>query len=229
MKIISMLETNIKLIVDQINSKCRELGRDPSEITLVGVSKKKPIEIIQDAIKYGIKDLGENKAQELKYKAEIGLTNINWHFVGHLQSNKAKDVVKYAKLIHSVDSLKLAREIDKRAKNINKVQNILLEVKTSGEESKYGLQSDKDLNELAEYCKFAGNLNLLGLMTMAPYTNDMELIRSSFKSLRNIFSKLNDKGFSLKELSMGMTNDYNIALEEGATILRIGTAIFGKR
>ena len=176
-----------------------------------------------------LNDFGENKAQELKSKYPRCPSDINWHFIGHLQTNKVKDVVPIVSLIHSVDSIKLAKEIDKRAQKNNKIQNILLEINTSGEESKYGLQNYEQIFELAEFCKDLPGVKLLGLMTMAPFTDDSIMIRKSFGSLNNIFRKLNDEGFELKELSMGMTNDFEIAIEEGSTMVRIGTAIFGSR
>jgi len=224
-----MLEKNIQIIRQKISNKCSEVGRNINEISLVAVSKRKPIETIIEAEKFGIVDFGENKSLELKNKSQVCSDNINWHFIGHLQSNKVKDVVPVAHLIHSIDSIKLAVEIDKRARNINKVQNILLEVNTSGEETKFGLNTLDQIYDLAKYCKEAANLKLLGLMTMAPYSDDQNLIRNSFKALKDIFIKLNSDGFELIELSMGMTNDFEIAIEEGATILRIGTAIFGSR
>ncbi len=220
------MEKNIQNILDRIKEKCIESNRDPSEITLVAVSKQNPIEKIVRVENFGLKDFGENRAQELKQKAEVLSLDVNWHFIGHLQSNKVKDVVPFAYLIHSVDSIKLANEINKRAANIGKIQNILLEVKTSTEESKYGIETFETIYELAKHCKKLSNLNLLGLMTMAPFTPDDDKIRSSFKLLKNIFNDLNKKDFGLKELSMGMTNDFEVAIEEGATILRIGTAIF---
>lgn len=224
-----MLENNLKYIKDKISQKCQDCNRDINEITLIAVSKQKPREAIEEVRKYEIIDFGENKAQELKEKSKQISSKINWHFIGHLQTNKVKDVVPVAYLIHSVDSIKLANEINKRSKNNDKIQNILIEVNTSGEETKFGLESDQNIVELANHCKNLSNLNLMGLMTMAPYTDNEEIIRSSFKNLKSIFDHLNSIGHNLSELSMGMTNDYEIAIEEGATLIRIGTAIFGNR
>lgn len=221
-----MIEKNINNIQKIIAEKCLVIGRSVDELTLVAVSKQKPYDQIIEANKCRITDFGENKAKELKEKAEKDNISVKWHFIGHLQTNKVKDVVPYSHLIHSVDSVKLANEINKRAQGINKIQNILLEVNTSGEDSKFGLKKNDEIYKLAEHCKSLANVNLIGLMTMAPFTFDNNLIRKSFQSLKNIFVKLNDDGFELSELSMGMTNDYVIAIEEGATILRIGTAIF---
>lgn len=224
-----MLEDNYRKVKQRIEHKCLDADRSIDEITLVAVSKTKPFDTILEALNLGIINFGENKAQELKQKSEICSEELNWHFIGHLQSNKAKDVVPVTELIHSADSKKLVREINKRAENIGKVQNILIEVNTSEEEAKYGLRTYEDIRNLAEYCSSLPNINLKGLMTMAPFTENEKIIRKSFRSLKDIFIKLNNEGFNLVDLSMGMTNDFEIAIEEGATILRIGTAIFGSR
>ncbi|MCB0749915.1 MAG: YggS family pyridoxal phosphate-dependent enzyme [Ignavibacteriae bacterium] len=221
-----MIRNNIQQIKGKIADKCLKIGRKPEEITLVAVSKQNPLSSIIEAAKYNILDFGENKAQELKQKTSEFIGEINWHFIGHLQTNKVKDIISSTYLIHSVDSIKLAKEINKRAENIKKIQNVLIEVNTSGEESKFGLNLYDKIFELAEFCKSCSKINLMGLMTMAPFTDDEIVIRNSFRNLKNIFEKLNSEGFTLTELSMGMTNDFEIAIEEGATILRIGTAIF---
>ncbi len=225
----SMIEENIKNIITRIEQKAASVGRKSNEITLVAVSKLKPVEAIKEAFDFGIRDFGENRTPEFQQKAQLLSKEINWHFIGHLQTKKAKDVVPYASLIHSVDTLKLAGEINKRAKNINKIQNILLEIKTSYEETKTGLVNIDEIKEVLDFCKNAENLNVQGFMTMAPFTNNENEIRNSFKQLKNIFDKFNSEGYNLKHLSMGMTNDFELAIEEGATIVRIGTAIFGKR
>lgn len=224
-----MIKENISDIQNQISKKCLECNREINGITMVAVSKQNPVESILETVEIGILDFGENRTPELKEKFEICSKEIKWHFIGHLQTNKVKDVVPVAHLIHSVDSIKLAKEIDKRAANIDKVQKILLEVNTSGEESKFGMTVDDEVYNLAKYCTELENIELVGLMTMAPYSNDENIVRNSFRSLKDIFIKLNNDGFNLVELSMGMTNDFEIAIEEGATILRIGTAIFGSR
>jgi len=224
-----MIEKNLKNITKTIEAKCKEVGRNPAEIILVAVSKLKPVEVIKDAFELGIRDFGENRTPEFQQKAEGLSKDINWHFIGHIQTKKAKDIVPYASLIHSVDTLKLAKEINKRATNISKVQHILLEIKTSDEETKLGINNIEEVIEILEFCKKENNILVKGLMTMATFTNNEEVIKKSFRKLKNIFDDLNNKGYNLKHLSMGMTNDYEIAIEEGATILRIGTAIFGKR
>jgi len=224
-----MIENNLKNITQKITKKCNEIGRNPDEITLVAVSKLKPIEAIEEAFEVGIRDFGENRTPEFQQKAEALSKEINWHFIGHIQTKKTKDIVPYASLIHSVDTLKLAKEINKRSENIEKVQHVLIEMKTSDEESKLGIGSIEDTIEILDFCKSEKNIIIDGLMTMAPFTNDESVIRKSFRKLKNIFDVLNHQGYNLKHLSMGMTNDFEIAIEEGATILRVGTAIFGER
>ena len=224
-----MLKENLNIVLSKINDAKSRCGRENDNITLVAVSKTEPLRYIEELLSCGVKDFGENKAQEFRDKYNLLNDEINWHFIGHLQNNKIKYVVGKAKLIHSVDSIPLADAINKKAENLGVTQNILLEVNTSGEESKFGIRDENDLLEIASFCKNAAHLNLLGLMTMAPFTNDESAIRKSFSLLRTMQEKLNAKEFNLTELSMGMTNDYEIAIEEGATILRIGTAIFGER
>lgn len=224
-----MIAENLKKVEDKIAESCIKCGRNRSEIRLIAVSKTQPIEVIREAINTGIKDFGENKAQELRDKSELFTENFNWHFIGHLQTNKIKYVIKSAEFIHTVDSVKLADEINRKSKEINKNQKVLLEIKTSDEATKFGLADEKEIFETAQFCKNSSNLDLVGLMTMAPYTDDENVIRNCFIELRRLKEKLNKNGFALSELSMGMTNDYTIAIEEGATMLRIGTAIFGDR
>ncbi|MFZ1292558.1 MAG: YggS family pyridoxal phosphate-dependent enzyme [Melioribacteraceae bacterium] len=223
------IEQNIEFINQKIQNKCNAIGRNFSEITLVAVSKLHSVDEIKSAELKGILNFGENKAQELEEKNNLINSKINWHFIGHLQTNKVKVVVPISELIHSVDSIKLIDEINKRAENINKIQKILLEVKTSNEATKYGIEDFEELNKIVEYCKRLPNIKLLGLMTIAPYTENEEIIRNSFKKLAELKNKLIENGFELPHLSMGMTSDFEIAIEEGATILRIGTAIFGER
>ena len=225
----SLIRKNIDYVNAQISKKCKEYERDESELTMIAVSKFQSIDAIEEARNNGINNFGENKAQEFEQKAKTMSNGINWHFIGHLQTNKVKIVVPYAKIIHSVDSIKLVNEINKRAANIEKIQTIFLEVKTSDEESKYGIADFESLIGIAEHCSILDNIKLEGLMTMAPFTEDSDIIRKSFKKLADFKAGLNKKGFTLNHLSMGMTNDYEIAIEEGATMLRIGTAIFGER
>ena len=224
-----MISQNIKILEEKIIGVCSKSGRKRSDITLIGISKTQPVERIKEAFECGINNFGENKAQEFAKKIGQLDDQIIWHFVGHLQSNKVKYVVPYAEYIHSVDSVKLADEINTRAGKINKVQKILLEVNTSGEDSKFGLSSLDELYYLTEYCIKCSNLKPVGLMTMAPFVSNEKIIKNCFSKLRSILVDLNGKGFAMNELSMGMTGDYQFAIEEGATMLRIGTAIFGER
>jgi len=200
---------------------------------LVAVSKNRTLEQIKEAIGDSISDIGENKVQEalIKYSAIRNTQyaqRIKWHLVGHLQTNKAKDAVKIFDLIHSVDSLRLAQEIDKQAAKINKVQEILIEVKTSPEEAKSGLQPEEAIGVIKEISVLK-NIRILGVMTIAPLVDDPEKARPYFRILAELKEKINALGATqnpIQVLSMGMTNDFEIALEEGSNMLRIGRAIF---
>ncbi len=224
-----MIQDNLKIVRERIEKKCFESKRDPSEITLVAVSKNFGIDEINTVYNEGVRDFGENRAQELDKKVSLFEKKVNWHFIGTLQRNKVRFAVNSAEYIHSVDSLMLASEINKHAEKLNKLQKILIQVKTSYEESKAGISDYSELRDLGFYCKEFKNVELIGLMTIAPLTDDENVIRKSFSSLRKIKDRLNGDGLNLTELSMGMTSDFEIAIEEGATMLRIGSAIFGER
>jgi PLP dependent protein len=224
-----MIAENIRRLREGIAAKCADFRRNPQGIRLIAVSKFFGVDAINEANRLGITDFGENKAQELRDKYEILGDKVTWHFIGTLQRNKVKYAVRAATYIHSVDSSMLADEINKEAKKLNKVQKILLEVKTSSEETKSGLSDDEDVLKLVRHCSNLPHVELVGLMTMAAFTDDEKIIRKSFTDLRNLKDKINQNGFDLRELSMGMTNDYEMAIEEGATMLRIGSAIFGQR
>ncbi len=224
-----MIAENLNKVEEKVAVSCKKCGRNRSEIRLIAVTKTQLIQTIKECLAVGIKDLGENKAQELKEKAAQVSGEFNWHFIGHLQGNKVKYIIDSAEYIHSVDSIKLAEEINRKAGQIGKKQKVLLEIKTSDEATKFGLESDAEIFEIAEHCAKSSNLELKGLMTMAPYTEDPVVIRKCFVKLRETKERINKLGFNLTELSMGMTNDYEIAIEEGATMIRIGTAIFGER
>jgi pyridoxal phosphate enzyme (YggS family) len=224
-----MISENINIVKEKITRICSVVSRAPNEVRVIAVSKNTGISAIQEAFELGLKDFGENKAKEFSEKFPLVNININWHFIGHLQRNKVKYIVGKAKYIHSVDSKRLAQEIRDQAEKIHKVQKVLLEVNTSGEENKYGLNDINEIIELAEFIQDSKNLDLEGLMTMAPLNADKKIIRKCFTDLRKLKTILNDKGFKIKELSMGMTQDYDIAIEEGATMIRLGTAIFGER
>ena len=225
-----MIADNIKLVREKIESKCAEIGRNSKEIKLIAVSKNFGPDDITAAFDNGISDFGENKAQELNSKFEVLGNKMTWHFIGHLQKNKVKFAIRSAEYIHSVDSLSLADEINKKAEQINKVQKILLQVKTSDEETKSGVENEDEIFSLVDSSNRLKNIELIGLMTIAPFTDNEEEIRKSFRYLRKLRDDLNTKGFkNINELSMGMTSDFEIAIEEGATMLRIGSAIFGQR
>lgn len=218
-----------------IAENIRKLKKEiPENITLVAVSKTKPIEDIKQAIDANHLILGENKALELRDKHEILSKEIQWHYIGHLQTNKVKYIAPFVHLFHAVDSLKLMKEINKQAVNNNRTINYLLQFHIAEEESKFGLNLEeaKQIIESEALQKF-NNIQCVGVMGMATYTSDEEQIRKEFKGLKNTFDLLKKKHFSndinFKEISMGMTNDYRIAIEEGATILRIGSLIFGQR
>jgi pyridoxal phosphate enzyme (YggS family) len=224
-----MIAKNLSGLKERIEQSCKKAGRNSSEIKLIAVSKYFDLDAILEAKNLGLSDFGENRAQELSLKFEKLGNSVTWHFIGTLQKNKVKYAVKAAEYIHSVDSCELVDEINYRAAKLNKVQKILIEVKTSEEETKSGLETETGVLELVKKCSDKKNIMLLGLMTMAPLTDNEKIIRKSFRDLRNLKNKINNKGYNLTELSMGMTSDFEIAIEEGATMLRIGSAIFGER
>jgi len=206
----------------------------PQYVTIVAVSKGRSVEEIKEAIEAGIADIGENKVQEalLKYNELIThnseLLTLKWHMVGHLQTNKVRDAVKIFDLIQSVDSIRLAREIDKEAAKINKVQDILIEVKTSEEATKFGMPAEQVAEAIKEIGKLK-NINIQGLMTIAPLVSEAEESRPYFRQLKELRNKIISLGFRISDLefvSMGMTDDYKVAIEEGSNMVRIGRAIF---
>lgn len=223
----SRIEKNI----EEIRKDIKEYSPNPEKVRFIGVTKYVGIEEMLEVAKCGVKIFGENKAQVIKEKEEkfreLGIDDIEWHFIGNLQKNKVKYIAEYVSLIHSVNKLSLAQEIDKRAEQNNRIIDVLLEINIAGEESKEGYDLEELYRELPEIMKLK-NINIKGLMTMAPFSDDEVLVRGVFKRLREIKDELNTKYFNgqLTELSMGMTNDYKIALEEGATLVRIGRKIF---
>ncbi len=225
-----MIAENIRKVKERINKKCNESRRDSAGIKLIAVSKNFGTDEINEAYNLGLRDFGENRAQELDIKFSRLGNKISWHFIGSLQRNKVRFAVNCADYIHSVDSLMLATEINKRAAAVNKMQKILLQINTSEEETKSGLTDYSEIKDLAGYCSNFPSLDLVGLMTIGPLTDDTSLIRKSFSRLRKLKNRLNSDGLpNVKELSMGMTSDFEIAIEEGATMLRIGSAVFGER
>ncbi|VVS91034.1 YggS family pyridoxal phosphate-dependent enzyme [Desulfoluna spongiiphila] len=226
------MKDRIQRIEKQIREAAEKAGRNPDEIRLVAVSKIKPAEMVKEAMDAGQKIFGENYIQEAVAKIEeIGSTSIEWHFIGHLQSKKSKYAAGAFALIHSVDSLKLAREIDKQAAKKGVVQPILIQVNTSGEESKSGTTAE-DAVELVREVATLEHIAVKGLMTMPAFFDDPEGARPYFRELRLIrdrIAALGLPGVEMKELSMGMSGDFEVAIEEGATLVRVGTAIFGAR
>jgi PLP dependent protein len=219
-------------VKNRIETAARGCGRNPETIRLVAVSKTVPTNRVRQAIEAGATILGENYVQEARTKFnDLATYPVSWHFIGHLQSNKAKYAVRLFDLIHSVDTLKLARELDKQSHKINKIQKVLIQVNISEEASKSGVNV-KDTYNLLKDISLLENLSVKGLMTMPPYFNAPEKVRPYFAALRGLRDRLEQKGLlnmSLSELSMGMTGDFEVAIQEGATLVRIGTAIFGKR
>ena len=217
---------------NRIQTAARACGRDPETIRLVAVSKTVPANRVRQAIDAGVTILGENYVQEARTKFnDLATYPVSWHFIGHLQSNKAKYAVRLFDLIHSVDSLKLARELDKQSHKIDKIQEVLIQVNISEEASKSGI-SVKDTYNLLKDISLLENVSVKGLMTMPPYFNAPEKVRPYFATLRGLRDCLEQQGLlniHLSELSMGMTGDFEAAIQEGATLVRIGTAIFGKR
>jgi len=227
----SMIKENWDRLWERINEVCHNSGRHPEEITVVAIAKTIPVEMVKEAVDCGITEIGENRVQEAKGKYDAIGKSAHWHLVGHLQTNKVKAALEIFELIHSLDSMKLANEISSRAERINKEARVLLQVNTSAEESKYGLEPEKVV-EFAEQIANLPNLNVEGLMTIGPFTEEDTLIRRSFRELRRLFEELKAASIpnvDMEILSMGMSADYEIALQEGANMLRIGTSIFGPR
>ncbi len=227
-----MIGTNIEHIRDRIARRCEKTGRNPSEITLLAVAKTFPPDRVAEAVREGVLDVGENYVQELVRKRESLIDNlIRWHFIGHLQSNKVKHIIDWIYLIHALDSVGLAKEIDRRAQQSNRTVDVLLEVNTTGEKSKFGLQPNGTVEFVRQLAGF-GHIRIAGLMTIGPFLPDPEESRPMFRQLRQLkdeIARIGQPNISMQHLSMGMTGDFEVAIEEGATILRIGTAIFGSR
>ena len=226
-----MLAENLNIVKAKIEEAAKRSGRDVSEITLIAVSKTKPVEMISEVYDCGIREFGENKVQEITSKSAVLPDDINWHMIGHLQRNKVKQVINKTVLIHSVDSIRLAEAISKEATAQNITVSILLEVNVAGEDTKYGFTLDETPQILYEIAAMPG-IYVRGLMTSAPFVDDPEENRQYFKQLKDLCVDLKAKNIdntSMDFLSMGMTNDYEVAIEEGATHVRVGTAIFGDR
>ena len=226
-----MIKTNLNEVEQNIQKACAKSGRNRDEITLIAVSKTKPVEMLQDAYNAGIRDFGENKVQELCDKYEVMEKDIRWHMIGHLQTNKVKYLIGKTQLIHSVDSYKLACEIEKQAAKHDCVMDILIEVNVANEASKFGLSTEEVLALVRDVAQLP-HIRIKGLMTVAPYVEDSEENRVFFRNIKQLSVDIDNQNIdnvTMEILSMGMTGDYMVAIEEGATIVRVGTGIFGER
>ncbi len=226
-----MLKENLMQVEENIAKACQKAGRDRSEVTLVAVSKTKPVSMLREIYDENIRDFGENKVQELCGKIEQLPDDIRWHMIGHLQRNKVKYIIGKVALIHSVDTYRLAEEINIQAKKNHLTVPILVEVNIAGEESKFGI-SREDAILLIEDIAHLENVRIKGLMTIAPYVENPEENRQYFRKIKQLSVDITNKNIdnvSMEILSMGMTGDYMVAIEEGATIVRVGTGIFGQR
>lgn len=225
-----MLLNNVSAIFKKMSYAAMRAGRNPEDVKLIAVTKTVGIEAIKEAVEIGLRKFGENRVQEAQKKVmsdelRVMSERIEWHLIGHLQKNKAKYAVNLFDLIHTVDSVELAEELNKQSEKTGKIQRVLVQVKLSEEETKQGV-SENEMMPLLAAIKHLYNLKLDGLMTMPPFFEDPEMARPYFKRLRELRDEAEKRGFSLPELSMGMSNDFEVAIEEGATMVRIGTAIF---
>ena len=226
-----MLKENLKYVESEIEKACRRAGRDRKEVTLIAVSKTKPVEMLQEIYEEGVRTFGENKVQEMMDKQEKLPADIQWHMIGHLQRNKVKYLIGKTALIHSVDSLRLAEEISRLSVKHQVTTDILVEVNIAQEESKFGIRKEETI-DLVEQISKLPNIKIQGLMTIAPFVEDPEDNRQYFKDIKKLSVDINQKNIdnvSMNILSMGMTGDYTVAIEEGATLVRVGTGIFGAR
>lgn len=227
-----MIGANIQQIRNRIAWRCQVAGRNPGEIILLAVSKTFSADNVAEAVHHGVRDIGENYVQELlRKRSSLTEDVIRWHFIGHLQSNKVKQIIDWIYLIHAVDTVGLATEVNHRAGSAHRTVDILLEVNTTGEQSKFGLQPERTV-EFVKKLQALENIRICGLMTIGPFLPDPEGSRPMFRQLRLLkdeIANLRQRNVSMQHLSMGMTGDFEVAIDEGATILRIGTAIFGSR
>ena len=226
-----MIAENLQQVRNNIRRACQAVGRDPSEVTLVAVSKTKPVEMLKEAYDADARVFGENKVQEIMDKYDRLPGDIEWHMIGHLQRNKVKYIVDKVAMIHSVDSMRLAETIEQEAARHGVRVPVLIEVNVAQEESKFGLKTDEVLPFLMEASKLP-HLEIRGLMTIAPYVEDPEVNRAVFRELKKLsvdIAAKNINNMTMSVLSMGMTGDYEVAVQEGATMVRVGTGIFGER
>lgn len=222
---------NLMQVEENICQACKKAGRARKDVTLIAVSKTKPVSMLQEAYDLGIREFGENKVQEMRDKMEMLPEDIHWHMIGHLQTNKVKYIVGKTALIHSVDSLHLAEEIEKQAAKKNVTVSILLEVNIAKEESKFGMHKE-DAVELVKQIAKLPHIRIQGLMTIAPFVENPEDNRAYFRQIRQLSVDIREQNIdnvNMDVLSFGMTGDYMVAIEEGATMVRVGTGIFGER
>ena len=226
-----MVAENLIQVQKNIEEACKKVNRDPDEVTLIAVSKTKPVEMLKEAYEAGARVFGENKVQEIVDKYDQMPSDVKWHMIGHLQRNKVKYIVDKVAMIHSVDSLSLAETIEKEAEKKNVVVPILIEVNVAEEESKFGLKPEEVLSFIEQIADFS-HIQIKGLMTIAPYVENAEENREIFRELKKLsvdIAAKNINNVTMSVLSMGMTGDYMVAVQEGATMVRVGTGIFGAR
>ena len=234
-----MIARNLKSVTERIAKSCEKVGRSPQDVELVAITKEASVSQIEEVLGLGVRTLGENRVQDALAKHRIIGDRAQWHLIGHLQTNKAKDAVGIFSLVHSVDSLRLAAAIDKEAKKINKIQDVLIQVNTSAEATKFGMPPEAALDFLKEAALYR-NINIKGLMTIAPEVDDPQEARPYFRKLKQLLDEINERRTTpvrrslgdggideRRVLSMGLTNDFEVAIEEGSTMVRIGRAIFG--
>jgi hypothetical protein len=222
------IKENVLRVRERIERAAQKAARDPREIKLVAVSKTVEVARVKEAIEAGVSILGENYVQEAQRKIEALGKPVSWHFIGHLLSNKAKYAVRLFDVIHSIDSIPLAEELNRKVEEPDRVIRVMIEVNLSGEATKFGTDEERVLT-LAKRIQHLKRLSLEGLMTMPPYFDSPEMGRPYYRALRELKERMMKEGVPMKELSMGMSNDFEIAIEEGATYVRVGTAIFGPR
>ncbi|HLR31607.1 MAG TPA: YggS family pyridoxal phosphate-dependent enzyme [Fodinibius sp.] len=229
----NLIQRNIQHVRDRITQACQRVGRDPQNIKLLLVTKTVEPERIREAVRYGLTQLGENRVQEARRKVKQmkgDAPPLNWHFIGHLQSNKVNKVVRFASMVQSIDRMKIVRKMNRRLKKVDKRMDVLVQVNVSGEESKYGFHPDQTVDFIREASDYP--LNIRGLMTIGLFSKDWPKVRAGFRRLRELRDEVAAKdieGVAMDYLSMGMTNDFEIAIEEGANMIRVGRAVFGER
>lgn len=226
-----MIKENLMEVEERVQAACHRANRKREEVTLIAVSKTKPVSMIEEVMACGVVDFGENKVQEIVDKEEIIKTPLNWHMIGHLQRNKVKYIIDKVCLIHSVDSMRLAEQINEEAKKHGIIANVLVQVNIAKEDTKFGIM-EEEVEPFVHALSSLGNIKVQGLMTIAPFVENAEENRIHFSNLRKLCIDIKTKNIdniNMDILSMGMTGDYEVAIEEGATMVRVGTGIFGQR